>query len=42
MLEASRKLVKSQPGWNWVDLAAPHEAHITHPDQLSALLLGLS
>ena len=42
VLEASRKLVKSQPGWNWVDLAAPHEAHITHPDQLSALLLGLS
>ena len=36
VLEASRKLVKSQPGWNWVDLAAPHEAHITHPDQFSA------
>ena len=25
-----------------VDLAAPHEAHITHPDQFPALLLGLS
>ncbi|WYX08784.1 hypothetical protein WJ978_23940 [Achromobacter xylosoxidans] len=42
MLEQSRQLVKSQPGWNWVDIAAPHEAHITHPQLLAELLLGLS
>ncbi|WP_241068614.1 alpha/beta fold hydrolase [Achromobacter insuavis] len=42
VLEASRQLVKSQPGWNWVDIAAPHEAHITHPQLLAELLLGLS
>ncbi|WP_232786558.1 alpha/beta fold hydrolase [Achromobacter sp. DH1f] len=42
VLEESRKLVKSQPGWNWVDIAAPHEAHITHPALLADLLLGLS
>ncbi|MFU2024504.1 alpha/beta fold hydrolase, partial [Bordetella avium] len=42
VLEQSRKLVKSQQGWNWVDLAAPHEAHITHPALLTEVLLGLS
>ncbi|MCH1986691.1 alpha/beta hydrolase [Achromobacter xylosoxidans] len=42
VLEASRQWVKSQSGWNWVDIAAPHEAHITHPQLLAELLLGLS
>jgi pimeloyl-ACP methyl ester carboxylesterase len=41
VLEESRKLVKSQQGWKWVDIAAPHEAHITHPGVLAELLLGL-
>ncbi|WP_254241834.1 alpha/beta fold hydrolase [Achromobacter pestifer] len=41
VLDESRKLVKSQAGWNWVDIAAPHEAHITHPALLADLLLGL-
>ncbi|MBB1592923.1 esterase [Achromobacter sp. UMC46] len=41
VLEASRQLVKSQQGWRWVDIAAPHEAHITHPGLLAELLLGL-
>lgn len=42
VLEASRQWVKSQSGWNWIDLAAPHEAHITHPDAFARLLLDLS
>ncbi|MDQ2151292.1 alpha/beta hydrolase [Alcaligenaceae bacterium C4P045] len=41
VLEDSRKLVKSQKGWNWVDIAAPHEAHITHPDLLTKVLLAV-
>lgn len=39
ILESSRSLVKSLPGWQWVEIAAPHEAHITHPDLLAELLL---
>ena len=42
VLDESRKLVQSQAGWNWVDIAAPHEAHITHPALLADLLLGLA
>jgi Predicted hydrolases or acyltransferases (alpha/beta hydrolase superfamily) len=39
VLESSRALVKSQTGWNWVEIKAPHEAHITHPDLLTEVLL---
>jgi len=39
ILERSRELVKSQSGWNWVEIAAPHEAHMTHPDLLADILL---
>ncbi|SHI25371.1 alpha/beta fold hydrolase [Pollutimonas bauzanensis] len=41
LLEASRKLLRSLSGWNWVEIQAPHEAHVTHPQLLSAVLLGL-
>ena len=37
-LETSRKLVRSMSGWQWVELAAPHDAMITHPDALVRLL----
>ena len=40
VLEDSRKLVRSWTGWKWVDLAAPHDAMITHPDAVVSLLLG--
>src|SRR5258705_336048 len=40
VLEDSRKLVQSWTGWKWVDLAAPHDAMITHPDDVVGLLLG--
>lgn len=41
VLESSRELVKSQQGWNWVELAAPHEAHMTHPREFAELLLSI-
>lgn len=41
ILESSRALVRSSGGWNWVEIEAPHEAHITHPDLLAQLLLKL-
>lgn len=42
VLADSKALVKSQKDWGWVDLAAPHEAHITHPKELSQILLDLA
>jgi pimeloyl-ACP methyl ester carboxylesterase len=39
VLEDSRRLVRSSPGWQWVDVAAPHDAMITHPDEVVGLLL---
>jgi pimeloyl-ACP methyl ester carboxylesterase len=40
VLEESRRLVRSWEGWQWVDLAAPHDAMITNPDAVVGLLLG--
>lgn len=42
VLADSKALVKSQENWGWIDLAAPHEAHITHPTELSQILLDLA
>jgi pimeloyl-ACP methyl ester carboxylesterase len=39
LLEDSRNLVRSLTGWQWIELAAPHEAMITHPDEVAGLLL---
>ncbi len=41
LLNSSRELVKSLHDWDWIELAAPHEAHITHPDLLTDVLLQL-
>ena len=41
LLETSCQRVKSLTGWNWVDIAAPHEAQITHPDLVSEILLQI-
>ena len=38
-LEESRRLVRSWRGWRWIDLAAPHDAMITHPEAVADLLL---
>jgi pimeloyl-ACP methyl ester carboxylesterase len=41
-MEASRVMVKSLQGWNWIDFPGPHDCMITHPDELATLLLALS
>lgn len=40
-IAASRALVRSQPDWTWVDFAGPHDAMITDPDEIAALLLAI-
>jgi hypothetical protein len=40
-LHSYRDRVRHQPGWDWVEMSAPHELMITHPDEVTALLLGL-
>ena len=37
-LDTSRQLVRSLSGWRWVELAAPHDAMITNPDDVVRLL----
>lgn len=39
VLEGSRTLVKSQPGWTWIDFEGPHDSMITKPDDIVKLLL---
>ena len=41
LLKRSRELVRSLSGWNWVELPAAHEAHITHPDMVAECLLEI-
>jgi pimeloyl-ACP methyl ester carboxylesterase len=40
-LEMSRQLVRSWSGWDWIQLAAPHLCIITHPAEVTELLLTL-
>jgi len=40
VLEGSRRLVRSLPGWNWIDFSGPHDCMITHPQEIAKLLLG--
>ncbi len=39
LLASARALAKAQPDWRYVTLAAPHEAMITHPLEVAAILL---
>lgn len=41
LLRHSRELVQSQDGWNWVEIKAGHEAHLTHPELIAELLLAI-
>ncbi len=40
-MEGSRRRVRAAPGWSWSELAAPHDAMITHPDEVARLLLRI-
>lgn len=40
-IKGSRALVRSWPGWRWIELRAPHEAMITHPDEVVGILLAI-
>ena len=37
-----REWIKSQPDWQWREIAAGHDAMLTSPDALSALLQDLA
>ncbi|MCW6507753.1 alpha/beta fold hydrolase [Lichenifustis flavocetrariae] len=41
VIEGSRALVRSQPGWNWIDFPGPHDSMITDPDGIVNLLLKI-
>lgn len=41
-LEGSKKLVRAQEGWQWLQIAAPHDAMITHPDELTKMLVAIA
>jgi pimeloyl-ACP methyl ester carboxylesterase len=41
LIGGARAIARAQPGWDYVKFAGPHEAMITHPQELAALLLGL-
>jgi pimeloyl-ACP methyl ester carboxylesterase len=39
-LEPSRQRVKSQPGWQWLEIAAGHDAMVTAPEELTRMLIA--
>lgn len=41
-LAPSRDRARQVPGWNWRDLAASHDAMVTHPQETAALLMELA
>jgi pimeloyl-ACP methyl ester carboxylesterase len=41
VINASREKVRALPGWNFVELAAPHDAMITRADKFAEILLSV-
>jgi pimeloyl-ACP methyl ester carboxylesterase len=41
-IEPSRRLVRSQPGWELVELATGHDPMVSAPDRLAAALLAVA
>jgi pimeloyl-ACP methyl ester carboxylesterase len=41
-LEASRRWVKRQSGWNWQEIATGHDAMVTAPVELARMLLAIA
>ena len=40
-LEPSRRWVKAQTGWRWMEIATGHDAMVTAPDELARMLVGV-
>ena len=41
-IEPSRRLVRTQPGWELVELATGHDPMVSAPDELAAVLLEVA
>ena len=41
-LEASRRWVRSQPNWRWMEIASGHDAMVIAPDELTRMLVGVA
>lgn len=41
-LEPSRARARAVPGWEWVELAASHDAMVTHPAETAKLLMEIA
>jgi pimeloyl-ACP methyl ester carboxylesterase len=41
VIEASRKLIRSWDGWDWIEFAGPHDAMILQPGAIASLILEL-
>jgi len=41
IIDSSAALVKSLSGWKWVELPTPHLPMVTHPEELTALLIAV-
>ncbi|MBL6455080.1 alpha/beta hydrolase [Belnapia sp. T6] len=37
----ARERVKTQPGWNWLEIATGHDAMVTAPEELARMLLAI-
>ena len=40
-LEGSRRWVKAQTGWRWLEIATGHDAMVSAPDELARMLVGI-
>ena len=41
-LEGSRRWVKAQSGWRWMEIATGHDAMVSAPDELARMLVGVA
>jgi pimeloyl-ACP methyl ester carboxylesterase len=41
-IESTRRWVRQQAGWRWLEIASGHDAMVLHPAELSAMLMRLA
>lgn len=41
VLDSSRRLARSLPGWTWLEMATGHEPMVTEPETLARMLLAI-